>query len=150
MTDTTEAFAVLSQIEKITSLSRAEAIEIMREAENGEDDIYSPCGNWRFINDAEIDEIQQEELKGDAYMLGCFNASFLSSILGVDQEAIEAIQQAEAYDGLGQMILSGGHLEDLQLEYAKADGYGHHFAHYDHNDHEMHVNGQMWHVFQVN
>lgn len=104
--------------------------------------------SWRFIRASGIDEIMQKELKSDTYFLGCFNSGFLAGILGVDADAIASIQKSEAFDGLGQLILAGGHLEELQEAYASADGYGHHFASYDGDGHEMHLkSGEMIHAF---
>lgn len=102
--------------------------------------------NYRFIHQDEIDRIQQEELESDEYTLGCFNASFLAGVLGLDTEPVEAIQSAGAYEALGKMVINGGHLAELQGEYAGLDGYGHHFAHYDGNEQEV----GSYYVFRVN
>lgn len=105
---------------------------------------------WRFINDDVIDQIMQDELESDTYMLGCFNAWFLADILGTSTDAIEAIQKAEAYEGLGEMVLAGGHLEKLQKAYASADGYGHHFSGYDGNGEEFTLeSGDIYHAFRI-
>lgn len=85
----------------------------------------------RFILSTEIDSIMQQELKDDLYMLGCFNADFLSGILDIDMDVITTLQEAEANEGLGKLILSLGKLEEIQQEYASLDGYGHHFNNYD-------------------
>ncbi len=92
-------------------------------------------GNFRIIDYDYIDGIQCEELESDPYVLGCFTSWFLASILGVDAEVIEAAQKGNAYYALGESIINGGHIGELQEEYVSSDGYGHHFAHYDHNEH---------------
>ena len=102
---------------------------------------------WRFIRRDAIDHIMQEELSNDKYILGCFNSWFLANILGLDQEVIEAIQKAEAYEALGRLVLSLGKLEELQAEYVSADGYGHHFGHYDGYEYEL--NSQPYYAFKV-
>ena len=102
---------------------------------------------WRFIRSDAIDHIMQEELSNDKYILGCFNSWFLANILGLDQEVIEAIQKAEAYEALGRLVLSLGKLEELQAEYVSADGYGHHFGHYDGYEYEL--NSQPYYAFKV-
>jgi len=101
----------------------------------------------RFIDTDSIDEIQQEELGGDEYILGCFNADFLSDILSLSVEVIESIQKAEGFEALGKMVLEMDKLEELQEQYASADGYGHHFNHYDGNEEELFFAGNIYHVF---
>ena len=103
--------------------------------------------NVRFISASEIDAIQCEELESDLYCLGCFSAWFLAGVLNIDQDVIEAMQAVEAYEALGKLIVSMGKLEELQEEYSSADGYGHHFNHYDSNEEELCVNGESYHVF---
>jgi hypothetical protein len=116
-----------------------EALEAMRD-----NDADFEISGYRFIHDDKIDEIMCEELSGDTYMLGCFNAGFLAGILGTSTDAIEAIQKAEAFEGLGEMILAGNHLAELQQAYVSADGFGHHFNSYDGG--EIELNG--YHIFQ--
>ena len=99
----------------------------------------------RFIAAHSIDEIQREELLSDLYVLGCFNASFIASILETDIEAIEAMQGAEAFEGIGKMLAP--HIEKVQEEYSSADGYGHHFNHYDFSEEEMTIAGVNYYVF---
>lgn len=101
----------------------------------------------RFINDSEIDEIQAAELSYDTYCLGCFNDWFIADILGIDVDVIEAMQKAEAFEAIGKLIISLGKLSELQEAYASADGYGHHFNHYDGNEEEIRVDGRLFHVF---
>ena len=93
--------------------------------------------NVRFISKEEIDSVQQQELKNDLYILGCFNSDFLSDILGIDGEVLDAMQDAEAIEAIGKLIVSLNKLEDLQAEYSRADGYGHHFNSYDHSEDEF-------------
>lgn len=87
--------------------------------------------DWRYIHAAVVDDVLVEELEQDPYYLGCFNPSFLSGITGLSEEIIKLIQNAKAFQDLGQWILDQGLVEDLAAEYKTADGYGHHFAHYD-------------------
>ena len=101
----------------------------------------------RFIASHSIDEIQRDELLSDLYILGCFNASFIASILSTDPEAIEAMQEAEAFEGIGKMLVP--HIEEVQEQYSSADGYGHHFNHYDFSEEEMTIAGNNYHVFDL-
>lgn len=119
--------------------------EVVQNALDGEADF--DVDNVRFIADDEIDNIQEEELGNDDYILGCFNAGFLADILGIDQNAIEAMQKAEAFEAIGKLIKSLGKLADLQQAYASADGYGHHFNGYDFSEEEITVNGTLYRVF---
>ena len=103
--------------------------------------------NVRFIDADSIDEIQQEELASDEYVLGCFNSHFLAGVLQIDKSVIDAMQQAEAFEAVGKLIISMGKLEDVQKQYASADGYGHHFNHYDFSEEELLFAGNIYHVF---
>lgn len=101
----------------------------------------------RFIRVDAIDHIQVEELGCDEYVLGCFNASFLAEILEIDVCVIEAMQNSEAFDAVGKLVISLNKLDAVQEGYKSADGYGHHFAHYDHNEHEI---GADYLAFRIN
>lgn len=119
--------------------------EVLENILSGDSDFE--VDNVRFISSSEIDAIQCEELESDLYILGCFNAWFIADILGIDQDVIEAMQQAEAFEAIGKLIVSMGKLEELQAEYSRMDGYGHHFNHYDSNEEEIHIDGDSYHVF---
>ena len=111
----------------------------------GEDDFE--VDGVRFIADSSIDQIQQDELASDKYMLGCFNAWFISYVLGIDTDVIEAMQKAEAFEAIGKLIISMGKLDELQEAYSSADGYGHHFNGYDFGEEEITIDGTLYHVF---
>ena len=103
----------------------------------------------RFIATSAIDKIQQDELESDLYILGCFNGPFLACILDIDQDVIEAMQDAEAFEAVGKLIISLGKLEELQADYARYDGYGHHFNNYDGGELELTINGVDYLVFDL-
>lgn len=103
----------------------------------------------RFIKDSVIDSVMQDELSSDKYVLGCFNSWFLADILGIPESAVEAMQKAEAFEALGEMVISMDKLEGLQGKYVSADGYGHHFNHNDFSEDEVSYNGELWHVFKM-
>jgi hypothetical protein len=100
--------------------------------------------DFRFIRKGMIDEIQCNELSSDLYILGCFNAWFLADVTGMPVAAFEAMQKAEAYEAAGECALP--YIKELQRQYAAMDGYGHHFAHYDGNEHEI----DEYYAFRVN
>ena len=105
--------------------------------------------DYRFIHFEDIDEIQQEELRSDLYLLGCFKSSFLFHHTDLPLKVIEVLQNNELYEELGELIVDD--VDNIQREYARCDGYGHHFAHYDHNTLELlNVNGSNYYVFRIN
>ena len=111
----------------------------------GEEDFW--VSDVRFIREDSIDAIQQDELANDLYMLGCFNANFISSIIEIDADVVESMQEAEAFEAIGKLIISLGKLEDMQQEYCSLDGYGHHFNGYDGSEEEITINGINYLVF---
>ena len=101
--------------------------------------------DFRFIHEDEIDEVMQDELSSDTYVLGSFSAWFIADVLpNMPSEAVKALQEADKFEVLGELMLE--HIETVQEEYASIDGYGHHFAHYDHETHEF----ENWYAFRVN
>jgi len=104
--------------------------------------------NFRFIETGSIDKIQQDELTSDFYCLGCFNTSFIVEHTDLSLEVVNALKKGEVFEALGELMEP--HIEDIQSEYARLDGYGHHFAHYDHNEHELIVGDVHYHVFRTN
>lgn len=119
--------------------------EVITEWRDGSDNFE--VDGVRFISDDVIDETLAEEIGNDDYVLGCFNAWFLADVLEIDQDAIEAMQKAEAFEAVGKLIKSMGKLEELAEAYARADGYGHHFNGYDFSEKEIRISGTLFHVF---
>lgn len=119
--------------------------EVVENIEAQEDDFE--VDGVRFIADSAIDAILQDELEGDEYILGCFNAWFIADVLEIDCDVIEAMQKAEAFEAVGKLIISMGKLPELQAAYSAADGYGHHFNRYNSSEEEISVNGTLYHVF---
>lgn len=127
-----------------------EAVNILGDdlMSTGEDDATLTLDgeDWRFIRRSAIDAIMQEELEGDEYVLGCASAWFLADVLGVDTDAIEQIQKADAYAALGKMVIGAGKLEEYQREMVRHDGYGGHFSSYDGN--EVDIDGTDYIAFR--
>ena len=123
-----------------------ECKEDMKEAfENmsNQDDDFE-VDNYRFIHTDSIDKVQQDELSNDEYILGCFTNWFIAENTDLDLEVVDALQEAEAFDALGRLMLKD--IEAIQEGYASADGYGHHFNRYDGNEEEF----NNYHVFRIN
>ncbi len=114
--------------------------------ENLESDDFE-VDNVRFIADDVIADVLADELGNDEYVLGCFNASFLSEVTGINSDVFEAMQKAEAYKAIGKLVISLGKLQELAELYARYDGYGHHFNSYDFSEEEVTINGRLFHVF---
>jgi len=102
---------------------------------------------YRVIHEDDALEILEEELKNDEYVLGCFNASFIAGITGVPVELVQAAQDGEKFDVIGKWLIDADHVGDMAEQYAHADGFGHHFAHYD-GDTDEQAGG--WLVFKIN
>jgi len=134
----------LSEIKEIKNLVDDEWKEAVMSISLKKDDFE--VNDYRFIRQDKIDKIQQEELGDDSYILGCFNAWFLADILDLPTQDIEDLQKKDCFDAIGYMVLKSGKIEELQEQYVSADGYGHHFAHYDHNEHEL----GKYYAFRVN
>lgn len=126
-------------------LSTPDWREVAENLQGNEDDFE--VDGVRFISEGAIDQIQQDELESDLYALGCFNAWFLADVLDIDQDVIEEMQKAEAFTAIGKLIINMGKLAELQQEYARQDGYGHHFNLYDSSEEELTINGTTYHVF---
>ena len=87
---------------------------------------------YRIISNDNIEDVMKDELSSDTYILGCFNAWFLSDIMNIPSEAIEKIQSADGYDALGIIISNNDEMMDkLVSRYISADGAGDHFSSYD-------------------
>lgn len=99
----------------------------------------------RFIHEDIIDEVLEDELSSDTYVLGSFEPWFIRDILpNMPIEAVKALQEKDHYEILGEMMLE--HIDQVASDYVGYDGYGHHFAHYDHEEHYF----ENWYAFRVN
>ena len=139
----------LAQLRDVKNLSNELDIDFreLTEQITDENDDFE-IDNYRFIKVSEIDTIQQDELKSDLYSLGCFNASFIAENTNIPYNAIVALQKADAYESLGEMMEDD--IEAIQEEYSRLDGYGHHFGRYDGNEYEITLNDVDYYYFKVN
>ena len=139
----------LSQLRDVKNLSNELDIDFRELTEQITDENYDfEIDNYRFIKVSEIDTIQQDELKSDLYILGCFNADFIEDNTNLSLKVIQALQKAEAFEELGELIVDD--IETIQSEYVRMDGYGHHFGRYDGNEHEITLNDVEYYYFKIN
>lgn len=106
--------------------------------------------NVRFITDETILSVMVDEVFGDDYILGCFNASFITNNSSLPLEIVEACQECEAFEAIGKGLnatMDQDEKESFCEEYVSVDGYGHHFNSYDSTEEEFTFNGLMFHVF---
>ena len=125
--------------------------EIIKFVSSGSPDFE--VADHRFISEDEIDETMKDELSGDSYMLGCFSASFLAGLskMPLGYDTIKRLQEAEAFEAIGEIIMSiDGLLEELQGDCVSCDGYGHHFGHYDGEEHSINIAGKDYYIFKIN
>lgn len=101
-------------------------------------------GRYRFIKNTVIDKILEDELLSDKYVLGCFTPWFIADHLGISTETVKKIQQADGFEALGELI-AATNPSGFAAAYASADGYGHHFARYDGQEHEC----LEWYAFKI-
>jgi len=139
----------LSQLRDVKELSNELDIDFRELVEQLIDEVDDfEMEDYRFIKVSEIDTIQQDELKSDLYILGCFNADFIEDNTNLSLKVIQALQKAEAFEELGELIVDD--IETIQSEYVRMDGYGHHFGRYDGNEHETVLNNVEYYYFKIN
>jgi len=114
----------------------------------GNDDFES--GNYRFIKESKTLDVAIEQYENDEYMLGCFNSWFISDILDIDEDVIKAMQDTEAYEAIGKLIISLGKVENMIEEYINTDGYGSVFGSYDGDYEEIKLDGIDYIQLRVN
>ena len=147
---TNKIFSVMAEIaNELDVYERGELLEIMREAIEGSTDftVQTERGEYRFICGDHIDEILKDELSSDDYILGCFASWIIADALDMDHDVIEDLQRAHAYEAIGKLLRRvDGALDHLVSEYARHDGYGHHFATWD--GHEINLPNNFF-AFQI-
>ena len=102
--------------------------------------------NVRFINDADIMEILENELSYNEYMLGSFAPWAIAKATDWPQFLIELAQDAGKAEELGEHM-TGEHVSELAQILVCCDGYGHHFNSYDSGEEEFTIDGLFFHVF---
>ena len=90
--------------------------EVVTELATGSSDFW--IGDVRFIKYSEIDKILADELQSDLYCLGCFTAWFIADATDLDLDVIEALQDAEAFEALGKLIIKSCNMIDFNNQFA--------------------------------
>ena len=139
----------LSQLRDVKNLSNELDIDFRELTEQIINEVNDfEMEDYRFIKVSEIDTIQQDELKSDLYVLGCFSDWFIADNTDLSLKVVQALQKAEAFEELGELIVDD--IETIQSEYVRMDGYGQHFGRYDGNEHETVLNNVEYYYFKIN
>lgn len=123
----------LSTARELVKLDCDEWRDLLQGMMDGEADIQSD--SYRAIHKDSIDEIMEEELLSDRYVLGCFNDWFIADITGLSLDAVQKAQKSDSYELLGELMVT--HIEEVVSSYVSMDGYGHHFSSYDGSEEEV-------------
>lgn len=143
----TLSFTELKNIISIANDYSIDKKELFENIESQNEDFE--VDNYRFILESEAENIALDIYKCDTYMLGCFNDFFISDNCDIKLNVVQALQKAEAFSELGELMLDNG-IEELISEYCRLDGYGHVFGSYDGNSDEVTINGNLYVVFRTN
>ena len=139
-----------SQLRNIIEISNNYGIdkkELLQNIESENTDFE--VDNYRFILESEAENIALEQYESDEYILGCFNDWFIADHCGIPLNAVKALQKAEAFQELGEIMIDNG-ISELISEYCRLDGYGHVFGSYDGNTDEVTINENLYIVFRTN
>lgn len=120
--------------------------ELFKNIENFEDDFE--VDDIRFIKESEALNIAIDMYKSDPYILGNFYSWFIADECNINLRVVEALQKAEAYDELGELMLDNG-IEELIEEYIRLDGYGHCFGSYDGTYNEINLDNIDYIYFKI-
>jgi len=105
---------------------------------------------YRIISKDIIDDVLIDELKADPYILGSFADWVLADTLDIPLYVIQALQESENFETLGNWVIDVDKVKDLAKIYIQHDGYGHHFAHYDGYEHYIPMYGiEDIYIFRV-
>jgi hypothetical protein len=84
--------------------------------------------------------------------LWAFNADFLASYTGIDEDVFKALQPGceSSNKAVRSLIEANGDLEDFADEAISADGRGHFLNSYDGNENEIEVDGETYYYYRMN
>ena len=104
--------------------------------------------NYRFIQESNVFDIVKDSYECDPYILGYFNDWFISDNCSIPLNVVEALQKAECFEALGELMLRNG-IDELIKEYIRLDGPGHALNSYDHSCDEININGLDYIYFRA-
>jgi MoaA/NifB/PqqE/SkfB family radical SAM enzyme len=139
-----------SEVKELITIANEYGIdkaELIENISNNENDFE--VENYRFIKESAVLEEAVNMYRGDNYMLGCFSASFIADNTKLSYNVVKALQKAEVFEELGELINDEG-IEDFIEEYGRLDGWGHVFGSYDGNNDEVNILGEDFIVFRTN
>lgn len=113
-----------------------------------EDDDYNRA--YMCLTDSEADDKASESIKNS---LWAFNASFIASETGLDEEVIQAIidngKCESNNDTMYRLIEKLGSIDSFIEEAICADGRGHFMNSYDGEENEENVNGVIYFIYRM-
>lgn len=138
---------MLTKLLKFARFANALSIDVREVCQNIlDDEVDFEVDGYRFIHEDSIDEIMQDEIGSDEYVLGGYNATFLADATDISLEVFESMQNAGAYEAVGKLVKDLDKLFEVQQSAVAWDGYGQHFSHYDGSEESC----EDYHVFRVN
>jgi hypothetical protein len=121
----------------------------LEQVEPYDEDDYN--NNYIVLTDSEADDKAAEYIKDS---LWAFNASFLASETGLDEEIFQAIQDNGRCESNNDIIYNTinklGNMDEFIDAAISADGRGHFMSSYDGNENEETVNGEMFFIYRIN
>lgn len=130
----------------LLSLFDDEAADVLPHLVDCESDFCTD--NWRVIKETAISDVLADELGSDPYTLGCFSAWALADVLGLSTSFVAKIQEAGLHQEIGEE-LTDAQIAQLAETLVSYDGYGHHFATYDGEEHNFSFDGDAYYAFRI-
>lgn len=140
----------LSEVKKIIRLANELNIckrELFDNINNEESNF--DVENYTFIEECGVFNIVKNMYESDTYILGCFNAWFIADNCNIPYNCVEALQKAEAFSELGELMLENG-IDELIEEYIRLDGAGHALNSYDGSNEEITINEVDYIYYRTN
>lgn len=88
-------------------------------------------GNYRFINERDIDRVMVDYLESDPYMLGCLSDWFIAGNSSLSYDIVKALQEAGKFEAIGNHLIDNEDMTAFTDSAVCSDGYGRFLAGYD-------------------